>query len=236
MNRVREDRYVKWRAGVLGFLVLMGLWSAMCSFVDGLRVRELPNVMGLHYEDAAAVLTDRGFQVTAVPADPGSILPCSPWNRSVKAGSVFAVNGERDPNCPGTPTRDRSVLLYYAAADYVYEPGTEQPEPPPLMTSPFPAEPKAPPGWTALFCVKFRTEDMILLQSSIPHFVPLKFRSNSVSHIKHGKSPLDPSHDSQGKKSSSSPLRSSETPKRLNICQGQGETGQAYSLGRQFPL
>lgn len=131
MNRVREDRYKKWRTGLLGLLVLMGLWSATCSFVDGLSVRELPNVMGLHYEDASAVLTGRGFQVTAVPADPGSILPYSPWDRSVRAGSVFAVNGEQNPNYLSTRTRDRSVLLYYAAADYVYE--CEQSEPPPTM-------------------------------------------------------------------------------------------------------
>lgn len=131
MNRVREDRYKKWRTGLLGLLVLMGLWSATCSFVDGLSVRELPNVMGLHYEDASAVLTGRGFQVTAVPADPGSILPYSPWDRSVRAGSVFAVNGEQNPNYLSTRTRDRSVLLYYAAADYVYE--CEQSEPPPTV-------------------------------------------------------------------------------------------------------
>ena len=131
MNRVREDRYKKWRTGLLGLLVLMGLWSATCSFVDGLSVRELPNVMGLHYEDASAVLTGRGFQVTAVPADPGSILPYSPWDRSIRAGSVFAVNGEQNPNYLSTRTRDRSVLLYYAAADYVYE--CEQSEPPPTV-------------------------------------------------------------------------------------------------------
>lgn len=131
MNRVREDRYEKWRTGLLGLLVLMGLWSATCSFVDGLSVRDLPNVMGLHYEDASAVLTGRGFQVTAVPADPGSILPYSPWDRSVRAGSVFAVNGEQNPNYLSTRTRDRSVLLYYAAADYVYE--CEQSEPPPTV-------------------------------------------------------------------------------------------------------
>lgn len=131
MNCVREDRYKKWRTGLLGLLVLMGLWSATCSFVDGLSVRELPNVMGLHYEDASAVLTGRGFQVTAVPADPGSILPYSPWDRSVRAGSVFAVNGEQNPNYLSTRTRDRSVLLYYAAADYVYE--CEQSEPPPTV-------------------------------------------------------------------------------------------------------
>lgn len=131
MNRVREDRYKKWRTGLLGLLVLMGLWSATCSFVDGLSVRELPNVMGLHYEDASAVLTGRGFQVTAVPADPGSILPYSPWDRSVRAGSVFAVNGEQNPNYLSTRTKDRSVLLYYAAADYIYE--CEQSEPPPTV-------------------------------------------------------------------------------------------------------
>ena len=131
MNRVREDRYKKWRTGLLGLLVLMGLWSATCSFVDGLSVRELPNVMGLHYEDASAVLTGRGFQVTAVPADPGSILPYSPWDRSVRAGSVFAVNGEQNPDYLSTRTRVRSVVLYYAAADYVYE--CEQSEPPPTM-------------------------------------------------------------------------------------------------------
>lgn len=151
MDRFEGPRWGRWRSWVLGVLLLMGLWSCVCRFADHLAARDIPNVMGLYYEDADALLRERGFQVTSVPADPDSILACSPWNRSVKAGCVFSVNGERDPNCSSLRARGGSVLLYYAAADYFYEPGTEQPEPPLLVTNLFPVETKAPPGGRRFF-------------------------------------------------------------------------------------
>ncbi len=109
-------------------LVLVSLVA--CSTEE---LASVPNVMGIAYTDAQAVIEDAGFKVTAIEADASSILPNTAWDRSVKKGEVFKVNDETYPaygNEVMNPTNEeKSVTIYYAKEDYTYtEPDKESVE------------------------------------------------------------------------------------------------------------
>jgi len=131
MSKPKKEWYARWWVWVLDILILVGIGNSIHNFISNLGVKEIPNVMGLNYEDATTVLKSKGFRVTAIETDAESILSNSAWNRSVKTGEVFQINDETSPSFYDNETKDKKVTVYYAQDDYTYvkpEP-TKDPEP-----------------------------------------------------------------------------------------------------------
>ena len=101
----------------------------------GSKFTPVPNVMGIGYSDAKAVLENAGFNVTAIEADASSILPNTSWaDRTVKKGEVFKVNDEISHDYSDDDydpiARDKNVAIYYARDDYIHEkPEADEPSP-----------------------------------------------------------------------------------------------------------
>lgn len=141
MSKPKKKLYERWWVWVLGLIVLMGIWGSVSNFIKNLGVKEIPNVMGLNYEDATTVLKSKGFKVTAIETDAESILSNSAWNRSVKIGEVFQINDEQYPGFFSNKTKDKTVIIYYAQNDYTYIKPEPIPEPD-LSSEPDTSEPE----------------------------------------------------------------------------------------------
>ena len=127
-EKTSKKWYQKWWIWLIGVVFILFMGAAVSSIIiDVTKEYDVPNVIGVSYEDAEKVLDENGFSVTAVEADAGSILSSgSSFNRSVKKGVVFKVNDETYPEYNIT-TKDKKVTIYYAKEDYVYE-GTDDDE------------------------------------------------------------------------------------------------------------
>jgi len=98
----------------------------------------VPNVMGMNYTDAVAVLEAAGLEVTAVGADASTILPHTNHDRTVMQGQVFRVNDETSPNYSDSHSvltglsrvaPEGRVVLTFATEDYIFVPPEPEPEP-----------------------------------------------------------------------------------------------------------
>ena len=114
---------------------------------------EIPDVFGVNYEDAIAILEEEGFSVSAVEAEAESFSQklLYPLER-VDKGSVFKIdeyildnNGNLNKSYDvfyeeGLTSPDKNLVIYYAKEDYVREETATQPETettaPPTETQP----------------------------------------------------------------------------------------------------
>lgn len=113
---------------VLSIILILIICNKINNFIENFGLKEVPNVMGLNYQDAITVLKEKGFKVTAIETDVESILSESAWNRSVKKGVVFSVNGNTYPRY-SEKTKDKKITIYYADNDYIYEEPESNPKP-----------------------------------------------------------------------------------------------------------
>lgn len=119
MNNLNKKWYQRKWVWVLGIILILIIGIKFNNFIKDLNLKEVPNVMGLNYEDATTVLKNNGFKVTAIETDAEGILSESPWNRSIKKGVVFSVNGDTYPQ-HFEKTKDKKVTIFYAENDYIY--------------------------------------------------------------------------------------------------------------------
>ncbi len=131
-NNTKKEKklYQRWWVWVIGLIALLIIFRLVSSSVDKARTKEIPNVMGINYTDAEAVLDENGFKVTAVETDAGSTLSGGFYDRSVKKGDVFKVNNETNPNYTYQTTKNKKVTIYYAQDDYTCV--EAEPTPPPV--------------------------------------------------------------------------------------------------------
>ena len=144
-------------------VVLLVISLAACGEKAG--ANPIPDVFGVHYEDAISVLEADGFAVSAIEASVGSFSDklLYPLER-VDKGAVFKIddyiidnNGNLNKNYDvfykdGLISADKSVVIYYAEEDYVLvknetpatTPTTEQPVETTVPTTEPPVETTVP--------------------------------------------------------------------------------------------
>lgn len=118
----KQDKkmYQRWWVWVLGIIFLLIVWVFGGRAIDEARTKQIPNVMSINYTDAVKVLEEKGFKVTSIETDAGSILSNdSLYNRSVNKGEVFKVNDSIYPEY-SSETKDKNITIYYAKDDYTY--------------------------------------------------------------------------------------------------------------------
>lgn len=135
-NKQKKKLYQKWWVWVIGLILIVFIWVQGSYRLDKALTKDIPNVMSINYTDAEKVLKENGFKVTSVETDAGSILSNDKYyNRSVKAGEVFKINDETNPDYYET-TKNKKVTIYYAKEDYTYEKSAENtPSPNTAQTS-----------------------------------------------------------------------------------------------------
>lgn len=100
---------------------------------------EIPDVFGVNYTDATEVLEADGFEVTAIETSVGSISEKLLWPlENVDKGTVFKIDdyvkdgigdlvkGSDDYYEGDLVSNDKSIVIYYAKEDYVYDDGESE--------------------------------------------------------------------------------------------------------------
>lgn len=119
------------------FALTLAVFLAACGAKK--ESYQIPDVFGVHYEDAVAILEAEGFSVSTVEAEVGSFSQklLYPLER-VDQGSVFKIdeyildnNGNLNKSYDvfyegGLVSPDKNLVIYYAKEDYVWEKNDSQ--------------------------------------------------------------------------------------------------------------
>lgn len=120
------------------FALTLVIFLAACG--EKSKSYQIPDVFGVHYEDAIAILEEEGFSVSAIEAEAGSFSEKLLYPlEQVDQGSVFKIdeyildnNGNLNKNYDvfyegGLISPDKNLVIYYAKEDYVREEATSEP-------------------------------------------------------------------------------------------------------------